>query len=59
MDTENLLSVDDAARMLNISTMQAWRWIKSGKLQTTKFLDRTLISKDAIAAANAQFKKIK
>ena len=59
MDTENLLSVDDAAQMLNISTVQAWRWIKSGKLKTTKYFSRTLISKDAIADANAQFVKTK
>jgi len=53
MDTENLFTVDEAAEKLNISVIQAWRWIRSGKLKTTKVFSRTLVSKDAIAAASA------
>ena len=56
MDTENLFTVDEAAGMLNISVIQAWRWIRSGKLKTTKVFSRTLISKGAIAAVTEPVK---
>ena len=52
LDTEDLVSVDDAAEMLNISVITAWRWIRSGKLQKVQYFGRTLISKKEIAAVN-------
>jgi predicted site-specific integrase-resolvase len=51
IDTENYVSVEDAAELLDISIATAWRWKKSGRLETTNVFGRILVSRDDIDKA--------
>jgi excisionase family DNA binding protein len=59
MDTDKMVTVDEAAEQLNISVLTAWRWIRSGKLKTVKWLGRRLVSKEDITLLNTESTKPK
>lgn len=49
IDPDEMISVDDAAVQLDISIATAWRWVRDGKLKTTRLFGRTMVDKDVIA----------
>jgi len=57
IDTDELISVDEAAVQLNIGIATAWRWIRDGKLKTTKLFGRTLVRKDDLSNISKTIKE--
>lgn len=49
IDTDDMVSIEDAAVLLNISLPTIYRWMRKGKLKTVKVPRRTLVSKSALA----------
>jgi excisionase family DNA binding protein len=54
IDTDNYVSMEDAAELLDISIPTVWRWKKSGKLETTTVFGRVLVSKENIDKARQE-----
>lgn len=45
VDTEDYVSVNDAAGKIGVGVATIWRWKKSGKILTMKLVGRTLVPK--------------
>jgi excisionase family DNA binding protein len=54
INTDDLVSVAEAAVLLNIGIATAWRWVAKGKLKKTELYGRTLVSRKDIAILNKE-----
>ena len=54
INTDEMVSVAQAAELLNIGIATAWRWIRKGKLKKTVLYGRTLVSRKDIAILNKE-----
>jgi predicted DNA-binding protein (UPF0251 family) len=58
IDTDEMVSMDDAAEQLNISIATAWRLKRNGRLKTTTLFGRTLVSKADLESARVELSTV-
>ena len=47
-DVEDYVSINEAACTIGVGVATIWRWKKSGKIHTVKFVGRVLIPKSEV-----------
>jgi excisionase family DNA binding protein len=57
-DTNDVVSVAEAAVLLNIGIATAWRWVNDGKLKSHKLFGRILIRKSELSSVNNKVDKV-
>jgi excisionase family DNA binding protein len=59
ISTNEVFTIPEAAKLLKVTPMTIFRWIKSGKINPVKLSNRTLIPKSEIKRARKSVKGLR